>query len=89
MKLVLKLTHLIFFHERIQIMYFFTFQGANSTSIWSNDDANLDASEFYSKVAICLSARGFHNAFVQDLSPNHQFNGFTKAPVCTTWDVKV
>lgn len=23
-----------------------------------------------------------------DLSPSHQFDGLTKAPVCTTWDVK-
>ena len=57
-------------------------------SIWSNEDVLMDTSDFYSKVAVCLSARSYHNAFCMDLSPSHQFDGRTKAPVCTTWDIK-
>lgn len=58
-------------------------------SIWNSEDANLDVLEFYSKVAICLSARAHYNSYCMDLSSTHQFNGSTKAPVCTAWDVKV
>ena len=50
--------------------------------------SSIDVGDFYAKVAVCLSARAHHNAFCMDLSPNHQFDGLTKAPVCTTWDVK-
>ncbi|KAI9560727.1 putative neurobeachin-like protein 1-like isoform X3 [Daphnia sinensis] len=62
--------------------------GANNMSIWSSEDPNLDVAEFYSKVAICLSARAYHNSFCMDLSSTHQFGGITKAPVCSAWDVK-
>ncbi|XP_046650912.1 neurobeachin-like protein 1 isoform X2 [Daphnia pulicaria] len=62
--------------------------GANSMSIWNSEDANLDVLEFYSKVAICLSARAHYNSYCMDLSSTHQFAGSTKAPVCTAWDVK-
>lgn len=58
-------------------------------NLWSNEDTSLDVVDFYSKVAVCLSARACHNQYCLDLSPSHQFNGFTKAPVCTAWDVKV
>lgn len=58
-------------------------------SIWSNEDANLDVVDFYSKVAICLSARAYHKSYCMDLSSTHQYAGQTKAPVCTAWDVKV
>lgn len=58
-------------------------------SIWSSEDSNLDVAEFYSKVAMCLSARAYHNSYCMDLSSTHQFAGMTKAPVCSAWDVKV
>ena len=62
--------------------------GANSTSLW-NSEENSEAADFYSKVAVFLSARAYHNFVCTDLSPNRLFNGHTLAPFCTTWDVKV
>lgn len=58
-------------------------------SIWNSEDSNLDVVDFFSKVAICLSARAHHKAYCMDLSCTHQFAGQTKAPLCTAWDVKV
>lgn len=58
-------------------------------TIWSSEDTNLDIADFFSKVAICISARAHHNSYCMDLSSAHQFPGSTKAPVCTAWDIKV
>ena len=63
-------------------------KGPNTTSIWRRSEESDEVIEFYSKVAVCLSARCYHCLVCRDLSPNHQFDGVTKAPVCTTWDIK-
>lgn len=62
--------------------------GANNISIWSCEDAS-ETTELNSKVAVCLSARAYHNFICTDLSPNRLYNGHTLAPFCTTWNVKV
>lgn len=58
-------------------------------SIWSNEEPNLDVVDFYSKAAICLSARAYHKNYCMDLSSSHSYAGYTKAPVCSKWSVKV
>lgn len=88
-KLFMKLVNRFRWIQSKDLIKCIPYAGPNSTSIWSNEEPNLDTVEFYSKVAVCLSARAYHNNYCMDLSPSHSHAGYTKAPVCSTWSVKV